>query len=226
MGGPKPSNGQAGHALIESTRVVRTALLARLDGQACPERSRGDGTTILVTSAAAGTGKSSFTLMLGRSLAQVGKKVLLIDADFRETALTRHFKNLADQSGFIQSLRRGSVYKRHVFQTETAGLSIVPAGKRSDNGETLEEIANGAFQSCIDKMRKQYDVILLDSPPILPLADAAILSAQVDGTIMVERELISRRAETIGALARLASAGGRLLGTVFIGSDSDEKYEG
>jgi len=214
--GMKPSNGQAGHALTESTRVVRTALLSRLDGQGC--------TTVLVTSAAAGTGKSSFTLMLGRSLAQAGKKVLLIDADFRKMTLTGYFKNLADQSGFIQSLRRGSVYQRHIFQTETSGLSIVPGGKKGDDGEVLEEIANGAFHACISELRKHYDMILLDSSPILPLADAAILSSQVDGAIMVERELVSRRAEVISALARLGSAGGRLLGTVFIGSDSHEKY--
>jgi len=214
--GTKPSNGEAGHALTEPTRVVRTALLSRLDGQGC--------TTVLVTSAAAGTGKSSFTLMLGKSLAQAGKKVLLIDADFRKMTLTGYFKNLTDQSGFIQSLRRGSVYQRHIFQTETSGLSIVPAGKKGDDGEVLEEIANGAFHACISELRKHYDMILLDSAPILPLADAAILSSQVDGAIMVERELISRRAEVITALARLGSAGGRLLGTVFIGSDSHEKY--
>jgi capsular exopolysaccharide synthesis family protein len=214
--GAKPSNGQAGHVLIEPTRVVRTALLSRLDGQGC--------TTVLVTSAAAGTGKSSFTLMLGKSLAQAGKKVLLIDADFAKMTLTSHFKNLSDQSGFIQSLRSGFVYRRHIFQTETSGLSIVPAGKKGDEREVLEEIANGAFQTCIDRLRTQYDVILLDSAPLLPLADAAILSGQVDGTIMVERELISRRTDVLTALARLGSAGGRLLGTVFIGSGSHEKY--
>ena len=73
-------------------------------------------------------------------------------------------------------------------------------------------------------MRNQYDVILLDSPAILPLADAAILAGQVDGTIMVERELVSHRADVIGALARLGSAGGRLMGTVFVGSASHEEY--
>ena len=201
--------------IIESVRVVRTALLSRLNGHA--------GTVILITSAASGTGKSTFTVMLARSLAQAGKKVLLIDADFRKMTLTRHFKNLSDQSGFIQSLRFGSVHKRHIFQTETSGLNIVPAGKRGDGNEVFEEIA-GALRSCIAGMRQQYAVILLDSPAVLPLADAAILAGQVDGTIMVERELVSRRDDVLAALARLGSAGGRLLGTVFIGSASREEY--
>ena len=65
---------------------------------------------------------------------------------------------------------------------------------------------------------------MIDSPPLLAMADATILSSQVDGIIMVEREFVSQRANVIDALARLSSAGGRLLGTVFVGSQSREKY--
>jgi len=202
-------------AMIESIRFVRTALLSRLDGQS--------STTVLVTSADVGTGKTTFTMMLGKSLAQAGKKVLMMDADFQKMTLTKRF-NLPDKSGFIESLRRRSIDKRHIFPTETSGLSIVPAGKRGDDGAVFEEIANGAFKTCIGQLRKQYKIILLDSSPILSVADATILSNQVDGTIMVERELVSRRTNVISALARLDSAGGRLLGTVFIGSDNLKDY--
>jgi capsular exopolysaccharide synthesis family protein len=211
----KSSDNEFGPAMIESIRFVRTALLSRLDDQG--------STTVLVTSADAGTGKTTFTMMLGKSLAQVGKKVLMIDADFQKMTLTKRF-NLPDKSGFMESLYCRSVDKRHIFPTETSSLSIVPAGKRGDDGAVFEEIANGAFKMCIDELRKQYNIILLDSPPILTLADTTILSSQVDGTIMVERELVSRRTNVISALARLGSAGGRLLGTVFIGSGSHEKY--
>ena len=200
---------------MESVRVVRTILLSRLNGH--------NSTTVLVTSATAGTGKSSFTMMLGKSLAQVGKKVLVIDADFHKMSLTKQF-GLSDKSGFMESLCNSSGCKRHIFPTETSGLSIMPVGKLSGNGQIFEETANGAFKSCIGQFRKQYNIILLDSPPILPVADAAILSNQVDGTIMVERELISRRSNMVNAIARLDSAGGRLLGTVFIGSSGHGKY--
>jgi capsular exopolysaccharide synthesis family protein len=201
-------------AMIESVRIVRTGLLSRLDGQG--------STTLLVTSAAAGTGKSTFTIMLGESLAQVGKKVLLIDADFRKITLTKRF-GLSNKSGFIESMCCRSI-KRHLFRTEISGLSIMPAGKRGDDGAVFEEIANSAFKTCIGQLRKYYEIILLDSPPILSVADATILSNQVDGTILVERELVSRRTNVISALARLDSAGGRLLGTVFIGSDNLKDY--
>jgi succinoglycan biosynthesis transport protein ExoP len=100
----------------------------------------------------------------------------------------------------------------------------MPAGKQGDNGKVIEETANGDFKPNIDKLRKKFNIILFDSPPILPVADAVILSSQVDGTIIVERELVSRRADLFSALARVGSAGGRLLGTVFIGSHSHGKY--
>jgi tyrosine-protein kinase Etk/Wzc len=199
----------------ESMRIVRTALLSRLNGE--------DSTVILITSAAEGTGKSYFTLMLGESLATVGKKVLVIDADLRKMTLTRRL-NLSGEPGFIQSLHMGSVHKRSIVKSKASGLSFMPAGKRGRTGVVHEEIANGAFKSCIDKLRLHYDVILLDGPPILAAADATILSGQVDGTIMVERELISQRTSEIDALSRLASSGGRLIGTVFAGSGRHEKY--
>ena len=211
----RSSDDEVSPAMIESIRFVRTALLSRLDGQG--------STTVLVTSADVGTGKTTFTMMLGESLAQAGNKVLVIDADLRKMALTKGF-DLSDKPGFVESLCSRSIDKRHIFPMETSGLSIMPAGNRGDDGAVFEEIANGAFETCIGELRKQYNIILLDSSPILSVADTIILSSQVDGTIMVERELVSRRGDMIEALAHLGSAGGRLLGTVFIGSSSHEKY--
>jgi tyrosine-protein kinase Etk/Wzc len=194
---------------------VRTALLSRLNGKG--------NTTLLVTSADASTGKSTFTMMLGKSLAQAGKKVLIIDSDFRKMSLTKRF-NLPNKPGFLESLSRRSIDKRHIFPTETFGLSIMPAGKRRNENAVFEETANGAFKACINQLQNQYNIILLDSSPILPVADATILTSQVDGTIMVEREYVSRRANVVSALSRLSSAGGRLLGTVFVSSGRHEGY--
>ena len=203
-------------ATVESVRIVRTALLSRLSGR--------DSTTVLITSSTEGTGKSTFTLMLAESLARSGKKVLLIDADFRKMTLTKQF-DLSDKSGFLESLSRRSPARYHIFKTEELpGLSFMPAGKQDHNSVAFEETANGDFKTHIDKLRKKYNIILLDSPPVLPVADATILSNQVDGTIIVERESVSRRADVLNALTRLDSAGGHLIGTVFIGSSSLKNY--
>ncbi|MHC4103941.1 MAG: GumC family protein, partial [Planctomycetota bacterium] len=140
----KSPNEEFSPAMVESIRVVRTALLSRLNGHV--------NTTVLVTSADAATGKSTFTMMLGKSLAQAGKKVLIIDADFRKITMTKRF-NLLGKSGFLESLSHKSVDKRHIFPTETFGLSIMPAGKRTNNSMVFEETANGAFKACIGPLR-------------------------------------------------------------------------
>jgi capsular exopolysaccharide synthesis family protein len=201
-------------AMFESIRIVRTALLSRLNGQ--------DNTTILVTSASEGTGKTTFTMMLGKSLANAGKKILVIDADFKKMSLTQQFEDMYNNPGFVQALRDPSKYKENIFEAYDLGFDLMPAGKLSDDNTVPEEIANGAFKLLIDKLHRLYDVILLDSSPILPIADATILSSQVDGIIMVERENISHRSDIINALTRLSSARGSLLGTVFLGSGNKQ----
>jgi Mrp family chromosome partitioning ATPase len=134
--------------------------------------------------------------------------------------------DLLDKSGFVESLSRKAAGKLPVFPTKTSGLDIMPAGRCSNDGVASEGIANGAVKTCIGQLFEQYsyDIILLDSPPVLPVADAAILAGQVDGTILVEREHVSRRSAVADALIRLGSAGGRLLGTVFVGSDVHQDY--
>ena len=203
--------------LVESIRVLRTSLLSRLNGRT--------GTTILITSAMAGTGKSSITDVLGKSLAQAGKKILIIDVDFHKMTLSKWF-GLHDRYGFMDSLRCKVVQKRHIYPTETAGLSFMPSGRLGKDHIAAEEIANGAFRACMNQLSGQYnfDIILLDCSPVLPVADATILASQVDGTIMVERENISHRLNIFNALTRLDSGGGNLLGTVFIGSGGRGDY--
>lgn len=213
--------------LTESVRVMRTGLLSRLNGH--------KGVTVLVSSAMPGTGKSSFTMILGRSLAQTGKKVLIVDADFHKMTLSSWFE-LADRSGFMDALGARTVETRQLFATKTGGLHIMPAGRRNgvENAPVVvEEIANGAFKRCMDHLVRQYnyDIILLDGPPMLPVADAVILASQVEGTIMVERENLSQRGNVTNALMRLNSTGGRLLGTVFVeagrgGGGSYKSYGG
>lgn len=200
--------------LKESVRVMRTTLLSRLDDQG--------SAAVLISSSTVGTGKSSFTRILGKCMAQAGKKVLIIDVDFHKMTLTKWF-NLVDKPGFLDCMNLESSEQMHVFPTEIPTLKIMPTGKRGKVVE-FEQIANGTFKSNLEELRKKYSIILMDCSPVLPIADATIMSSQVDGTIMVERELVSRRGDVINAVARLNSAGGHILGIVFVGSVSEEKY--
>jgi len=200
--------------LAEGTRMVRTALLSRID--------EGRGNAILISSAETGTGKSTFAVMLARSLAQSGKKTLLVDSDLRKRDLTRRF-GLLDERGFIEALQLRSVDERGVFSTDTAGLDFMPAGQKN-GGIELELTANGAFGALVKQAKSEYDIIILDSPPILPVADARILSRQVDGTVLVVRQETCRRNDVVDALACLGSSGGKLLGTVFLATPQRALY--
>ena len=104
-------------------------------------------------------------------------------------------------------------------ETETIGLSILPAGKVEKGIIALEQIASGALQTYLDRLSTQsdFDLILLDCPAILTIANTIIMASHVDGTIMVERERLSHRGNVARALARLGSSGGHLLGTVVVG---------
>ncbi len=203
--------------LFESIRVLRTALLSRLDHQG--------PATVLITSADEGTGKSSFTMMLGKSLALSGKKVLLIDVDFHKMTLSERF-DLLDRVGLRESLRHEAVDGEAIVSTEIPNLDVLPAGKQNMEEGVFEELANGTFRAYTGRLldRYGYEIILVDSPPLLPVADATVLVGQVDGTIMVERENASIRTHVASALNRLHLAGGRLLGTVFVGSSRREHY--
>ena len=84
-------------------------------------------------------------MMMGKSLAQAGRKVLLIDTDIHGKTLTQRFK-LADQAGFVDFVRDKEIDRDLIVETETNGLSILPAGKVEEGKVALEQIANGAPQ--------------------------------------------------------------------------------
>ncbi|MCD6304289.1 MAG: AAA family ATPase, partial [Planctomycetes bacterium] len=168
----------------EYIRMVRTALMTRIDGQ---------GQALLVSSAEEGAGKSTVARILARSLARSGKDVLLVDADLRKSDISRRY-GLVEKPGFLDCLDRRTVRPDAIFATETPGLSVMPRGTGRADGQSGSELtANGAFAVCLEKLRSEFDFIVFDSSPILPVADARIISRQVDGTLLVVREERCRR---------------------------------
>jgi capsular exopolysaccharide synthesis family protein len=199
---------------LESVRMIRTALLNLLDGTG--------GAVLLITSATVGSGKSTLAIMLARSLALGGKKVLLVDTDVYRPTLAKRFA-IDPSPGLRDVLTQPALGPAAVRATATPGLSILPVGAVA-RPEERELLANGAFSSLLAQWRAAYDVVLLDSAPLLGPADAAILSRHADGTILVVRERHCRREAVVDALATLSAVGGRLLGTVFVGSDRATGY--
>jgi capsular exopolysaccharide synthesis family protein len=151
-------------------------------------------------------------VLLARSLAQLGKRTLLVEADLRRPALSQNLK--LDSRAGLAALLAGTVDEKNVLvPTDLENLDLVPAGARP--GEfNAELLANGVFTDCLERWRKAYDFVLLDSPPVPVVADARILAAHADGTILVLRSAHCRRTEVMRAYLDLQAGGSSLLGTI------------
>ncbi|MCC7293818.1 MAG: AAA family ATPase [Phycisphaerales bacterium] len=201
--------------LLESIRMIRTALLERCAGR--------QGYTVLVTSPNTGSGKTTFSMLLARSLGHMGKRVLLVDTDLRRGSLTERL-GVRDQTGLVDLLRTKGASAVEVAQfCERVGVDVIPTGRRA-TVDDAERMANGRFSTSLKEWRAKYDFVILDAAPVLPVADARILAGQTDGTIMAVRASQTRRDEALEALAELSAAGAKLFGTVLIGTDPRSGY--
>jgi capsular exopolysaccharide synthesis family protein len=202
--------------LVERVRRLRITLLQ------CMDPSRGNA--IQVTSAEPEAGKSTVAIMLARSLARAGRSVLLVDADLHHPALAERL-SMPPDPGFLGALAGSVDDVDPIVETDLPGLDLLPAGRKRHQADP-EPVTSGTFEGCLERWRKRYEIILFDSSPILPVADALILAQRVDGTILVAREKHCRRPEIQAAIEDLDRSGGTLLGAVLITSGRYGRYFG
>lgn len=208
-------SGEGDPLMVESMRMIRTALLKRLAGT--------DKQVVLITSSSSQAGKTTVAILLAQSLARLGKKTLLIEGDLRSPSVSRRLFGFESKVGLSAILAGLATDGEAILPTNTPRCDVVPAGHQPENFN-FEMLANGVFAECLDRWRDSYDIILLDSPPVLPVADARILAGHADGTLMVLRSCHCRRAEVVQAYADLSAAGGALLGTVLVGVKPSAQY--
>lgn len=140
---------------------------------------------VAITSAIAGEGKTVSCVNLAKNLASSGrKKVLLIDIDLRKSDLASAME-LEPIPGLSELLAGTVEIKDVVHNSKIAGLRVIPAGSRVPAPADL--IAGGKFRSLLKQLRDHFDVILLDTPPVIPVADTINLRDQVDGFLFVYR---------------------------------------
>jgi capsular exopolysaccharide synthesis family protein len=158
--------------VCESYRQIRNYL--KMD-----ERS---ATTVLVTSAGPGEGKSTTVANLGISVAREGRKVVIVDADLRRPGLHACF-NLSNEVGLSDLLQGHSSTEAVIQATQVEGLSVIPSGPPfPDPGGLIESDQMGPLTS---ELRHRFDLVFLDSAPLLVKSDALVLGRYVDGSIIV-----------------------------------------
>ncbi|MEN1944777.1 polysaccharide biosynthesis tyrosine autokinase [Luteimonas sp. MJ293] len=188
-------------AFSESYRSVRTALQFSTDG--------GVPRTLLITSASASEGKSTTAITLARNFAQLGKRVLLVEADLRNPSLHRVL-GMRAEAGLSSLLSGAASIQKVVNTTDDERLDVVLAGPLPPNPAEL--LSGSRMLSMLSVAAQKYDQVIIDGPPVLGIADAPILSNLVGGTLMVVQAGDTRIKTAQAAIKRLAAARARMLG--------------
>jgi polysaccharide biosynthesis transport protein len=179
---------------------------------------------IHVTSALPGEGKTTIALSLAISAASAGLKVVLVDADLRHPAASRFFK--FDKEKGLVDLLTGAGNTDNVLRFyKDLKLTIIPAGSKSLNPPDV--LGSERMKALISHLKETFDYIVVDTPPVGPVVDAAIVANLADKTILVV-EWASTPRELIETSVKQVSAQKRIAGIVFnsVNQDHAQKYGG
>ncbi|SIO55420.1 capsular exopolysaccharide family [Singulisphaera sp. GP187] len=171
---------------------------------------------ILVTSAHSGDGKTTTASNLAISFAMAGRKVLLVDGDLRKPAQHKIFRLKGDQ-GLSHILRRLLPLSRVVQQTQIENLDFIASGSDVDNPAEL--LASSALTDFVAEIRNLYDMVVFDSSPLLAVTDPSILSAVVDGVVLVVRPEATKRHDAERTVELLKTMESPVLGFIVNGID-------
>jgi len=204
-------NGYSIHS--EAFRHLRTQIFSMARNE--------DLRTVLVTSAEPEAGKSTVVANLGYSIAQSGRDVLVIDADLRRPKL-HHILNVPNTVGLAEVLSGVVPVDDAIVETDVPHLFVLPSGRTDDNPAEL--LSRGPMEPLLADLRNRYSMILVDSPPFLAVADAAILAPLVDGVVLVLMLTASTKDAVIDAREQLTNINARLAGIVVNRADEDRGY--
>ena len=189
--------------LSESFRALRTAIILSRPSPECK--------VLLITSSLGSDGKTTVAYNLAVAFAQQESRVLLIDGDMRHADLHRYF-GVSNEGGLSEALttRVASLEGRLVPHSVLSNLYLLPAGKKPHL--PVELFSLPVFDKMIANARADFDWIIIDSPPILPVSDASVLSTKVDAVLPVVRSGVTSRTILLSMMKLLARTGAPTLG--------------
>ncbi len=179
--------------------------------------AEGAPSALLVTSSRPGEGKSTTALAIAENFARVGRRVLLLDLDLRNPSMHRLLG--ADNEHGMSEVLSGAADLDAALQSHTSkSLAFIPSGPLPPNPAEL--LSGSRIQAFLDQARERYDIIIIDGPPVLGLADAPVLAATVGTTVFVIEAKATRRGQARGAMRRLRMGHSKILGVVLTKFDA------
>jgi capsular exopolysaccharide synthesis family protein len=178
------------------------AALQNLTNQGAPPRS------IVFTSSRASEGKTTSVIALAADFISIGLRVVVVDADLRNPSIKGHTR----EGGLTAVLSGRSSLERELSATDTPKLYLLHAGTPPPDPTVL--LSGKAFGELIQRLEQDFDIVLVDGPPVLGLADAPLIASTVEAAVIVVEAGRTRRANAATAVNRLVTAGGALAGAI------------
>ncbi len=195
-------SGEKDFFVQEAYKVLRSNL------QFCGQDVR----AIAITSCYENEGKTSITLHLGKSFAELDKKVLIIDADMRKSVMLGRNSISKDVKGLSEFLTGLARIDECIYETQYPFLNIIFAGKYPPN--PVELLNTTKFGELIKSMKEEYDYIIIDLPPLGAVIDAAVVAPQCDGVALVISRDNVRGSTAQEVIAQLKASKSRILGII------------
>ncbi len=171
-----------------------------------------DVKTIVITSCMAHEGKSTISFETSRSLAESGKRVLLVDADLRKSVMASRLTKERGITGLSQLLSGQITVDQAIYNTQIEGLDVIFAGPYPPNPTEL--VGCPAFKELMQSKRDAYDYIIVDAPPLGLVIDAAVMATVCDGAVVVINSGHIKYRMAQGVKEQLEKSGTRILGVV------------
>jgi capsular exopolysaccharide synthesis family protein len=164
---------------------------------------------LMVTSAGPNEGKSTTIMNLAVTYAQMEKRTILVDADLRKP--TAHFTfGLTNRTGLSHVLSGQADLREVVKESRIPGLDVMTSGPIPPNPSEL--LGSSRMDALLDQLREQYDIVLIDTPPVLAVADAQVVSSKSDGVLLVVNARTGKRQHAIKARNALQFVQARIVG--------------
>lgn len=202
-------------AIVEGYKIARTNLVFSLTEQ--------ESNCVALTSWSKGEGKSTATVNLAISFAKMGKRVLLIDTDLRRPNLHNLLK-LKNETGLTNVIGQFGDFDEAVNRDVISCLDVLTSGPIPPNPSEL--LASAYFSNLLERVKEEYDYVIMDTPPLGVVADTLLLKDYVGGYVLVVREKITTHGDVERALQNIKLADSKVLGFLKVGCEMRTKGYG